>query len=85
MWAFPAWWALAAPNWCARWWARTAALAGASSSTEKEVQIHNPDDSINAGIAFITEDRQKLGLMLHASVLENSTILGLREKIKGFL
>ena len=50
----------------------------------KEVQIHNPNDSINAGIAFITEDRQKLGLMLHASVLENSTILGLREKIKGF-
>ena len=50
----------------------------------KEVQIHNPNDSINAGVAFITEDRQKLGLMLHASVLENSTILGLREKIKGF-
>ena len=35
-------------------------------------------------IAFITEDRQKLGLMLHASVLENATIIGLREKIKGF-
>lgn len=50
----------------------------------KEVKIRNPNDSINAGIAFITEDRQKLGLMLHASVLENSTILGLREKIKGF-
>gem|GEM_PF-5209329 len=26
----------------------------------------------------------KLGLMLHASVLENATIIGLREKIKGF-
>ena len=38
----------------------------------KEVQIHNPNDSINAGIAFITEDRQKLGLMLHASVLEKT-------------
>ena len=50
----------------------------------KEVQIKNPNDSINAGIAFITEDRQKLGLMLHASVLENATIIGLREKIKGF-
>ena len=50
----------------------------------KEVKIKNPNDSINAGIAFITEDRQQLGLMLHASVLENTTILGLREKIKGF-
>ena len=50
----------------------------------KEVQIKDPNDSINAGIAFITEDRQKLGLMLHASVLENATIIGLREKIKGF-
>ena len=49
----------------------------------KEVQIRNPNDSINAGIAFITEDRQKLGLMLNASVLENTTILGLREKIRG--
>ena len=50
----------------------------------KEVKINNPNDSINAGIAFITEDRQQLGLMLHASVLENATILGLREKINGF-
>lgn len=50
----------------------------------KEVQIRDPDDSISAGIAFITEDRQKLGLMLHASVLENSMLLGLREKIQGF-
>lgn len=47
-------------------------------------RIKDPNDSINAGIAFITEDRQKLGLMLHASVLENATIIGLREKIKGF-
>lgn len=50
----------------------------------KEVVINNPNDSINAGIAFITEDRQRLGLMLHSSVLENTIILGLREKISGF-
>ncbi|MDY5340414.1 MAG: sugar ABC transporter ATP-binding protein [Intestinimonas sp.] len=50
----------------------------------KQVTIKDPNDSIKAGIAFITEDRQKLGLMLNASVLENATILGLREKIKGF-
>ena len=50
----------------------------------REVQIKSPADSIRAGFAFITEDRQKLGLILHASVVENATILGLREKIKGF-
>ena len=48
------------------------------------VEIRNPEDGIKAGFAHITEDRQGLGLMLHNSVLENGTIIGLREKIKGF-
>ena len=51
-------------------------------TADGKVLVNDPNDSINAGIAFITEDRQQLGLMLHASVLENATILGLREKIK---
>lgn len=50
----------------------------------KKVEIHTPEDSIRAGFAHITEDRQKLGLMLGISVLENAAIVGLREKIKGF-
>lgn len=50
----------------------------------KKVKISNPNESINNGIAFITEDRQELGLMLNNSVLENTTIIGLRDKIKGF-
>ncbi len=50
----------------------------------KHVRVNNPSESIDAGFAFITEDRQKLGLIMQASVLENATILGLREKIKGF-
>nr|WP_066683446.1 sugar ABC transporter ATP-binding protein [Christensenella intestinihominis] len=50
----------------------------------KKLDIHNPADGIDAGIAHITEDRQKLGLMLGGSVLENTTIVGLRNKIKGF-
>lgn len=41
-------------------------------------KIKNPDDSIRAGIAHITEDRQKLGLNLHGSVLENLLLVGLR-------
>ena len=44
----------------------------------------SPKDSIAAGIAHITEDRQKLGLMLSKSILENMTLVGLSDKIKGF-
>ncbi|MDR0718958.1 MAG: sugar ABC transporter ATP-binding protein [Treponema sp.] len=67
------------------------AIAGADPYAEglilvngKEAGIHSPVDSIREGIAFITEDRQRLGLMLHASVTENTTLVGLISKIKGF-
>lgn len=50
----------------------------------REVRISNPKDSIQAGFAHITEDRQRLGLMLGNSVLENATIVGLKDRIKGF-
>ena len=49
----------------------------------KPVTIHNPRQSIENGFAFITEDRQKQGLALGLSVLENTTIVGLRNKIRG--
>ncbi len=67
------------------------ALTGADSKYGGEIRIHgrkveirNPRDGIREGFAHITEDRQQLGLMLHNSVLENVTIIGLRDKIKGF-
>lgn len=49
--------------------------------------IRNPRDGINAGIAHITEDRQRLGLTLSASVLENTLIVDLQQgdKIKSGL
>ena len=50
----------------------------------KKKNIRNPRDSIDAGIAFITEDRQKLGLMLQHSVLENTLITAYHKKIKSF-
>jgi ABC-type sugar transport system ATPase subunit len=50
----------------------------------EKIQIRNPSDSIKNKIAFITEDRQRLGLMLHGSVTENTTLIGLFTKIKGF-
>lgn len=50
----------------------------------QELKIDHPRDSIKAGIAHITEDRQKLGLMLLHSIVENMTVVGMDEKIKGF-
>ncbi|MEG1514621.1 MAG: sugar ABC transporter ATP-binding protein [Clostridia bacterium] len=44
----------------------------------EKLTIANPRDSIKAGIAHITEDRQKLGLNLRASVMENVLLVGLQ-------
>lgn len=67
------------------------ALTGADRKYEgrifihgKEVDIKNPRQGISAGFAHITEDRQGLGLMLGISVLENATIVGMKNRIKGF-
>ena len=46
----------------------------------KKLTIRNPRDGIEAGIAHITEDRQRLGLNLNASVLENALIVGLQQR-----
>jgi len=43
----------------------------------QKLRIRNPRDGIKAGIAHITEDRQRLGLMLNGSVLENTLLVGL--------
>ena len=49
----------------------------------KELKINNPLDSINNRIAYITEDRQKKGLTLHAPIVENLALVGMQtEKIK---
>ncbi|MGO2603092.1 MAG: sugar ABC transporter ATP-binding protein [Alkalibacterium gilvum] len=39
--------------------------------------IHSPKDAVDENIAFITEDRKSLGLMLDLSVLENVTYASL--------
>lgn len=48
------------------------------------LSLKSPADSIRHGIAHVTEDRQELGLMLGKSILENVTIVGLKQKIKSF-
>lgn len=48
----------------------------------QEVQIRTPRDAIKNGIAFITEDRQRQGLMLIRPVKENMTITALNKLTK---
>ncbi len=40
----------------------------------EEIQTKSPRDAIRRGIAMITEDRKRYGLMLEKSVLQNTTI-----------
>ncbi len=54
-------------------------VAGAS------VRLHHPRDAIRQGIALVTEDRQRLGLSVTASVKENITLAALPELASGFV
>ena len=49
----------------------------------EELVINSPVDSIRHKIAYITEDRQKKGLSLNASIVENLSVVGLQTKIRG--
>ncbi|HSK69712.1 MAG TPA: sugar ABC transporter ATP-binding protein, partial [Candidatus Limnocylindria bacterium] len=49
----------------------------------RKLDIRSPRDAIDAGIAHITEDRQRLGLNLNASVLENALMVKLRSLRTG--
>lgn len=46
-------------------------------------EIHSPKDAVEENIAFITEDRKSLGLMLHLSLLENVTYVSLDKITKN--
>ena len=48
-----------------------ARISGTVTVDGKEVSIRSPQDAIEAGIAYLTEDRKLLGLMLDMSVAEN--------------
>ncbi len=45
----------------------------------KEVEINSPADAIANGIGFVTEDRKRFGLILEQTILDNSTLAGLRQ------
>ncbi len=48
----------------------------------KSVSINSPGDAIKNGIGFVTEDRKRYGLILDQTIMENSTLAGLK-KISG--
>ena len=58
--------------------------AGEIRKDGKTLNIRSPKDSIENGIGYLSEDRQKSGLALPLSVLENLTFLKLPKK-KGFI
>ena len=50
----------------------------------EKVSIVAPSDAIKHGIGFVTEDRKRFGLILDQTILDNSTLAGLK-KISGVI
>lgn len=51
----------------------------------KKVDIRSPKDAIDVGIGFVTEDRKRYGLILDQTILDNSTLAGLKDISGRFL
>jgi len=51
----------------------------------QEVEIQNPQDAIEKGIGFITEDRKQQGLVLVRSVRENISLTDLSQVMNGIV
>ena len=52
---------------------------------KKKVKINSPLDAIKNGIGFVTEDRKRFGLILEQTILDNSTLAGLKQISGAFL
>ncbi len=51
----------------------------------KAVQIHSPRDAMNAGIAYLSEDRQGRGLLLQYDTVVNITLASLKQYTQFFI
>ncbi len=49
----------------------------------KELKIHSPHEAIENGIGLLTEDRNRLGLILQMKVRENISLASLRDFLRG--
>ncbi|MDR1534509.1 MAG: sugar ABC transporter ATP-binding protein [Planctomycetota bacterium] len=58
-------------------------LAGRIFVEGREIRVRAPRDAIDSGIVLITENRKEEGLVLMHSVVENVTIVTLRQFVKG--
>ncbi|PWK27540.1 ribose transport system ATP-binding protein [Arcicella aurantiaca] len=59
-------------------------IEGKISINGSDCKFKKPSDAINAGLAFVTEDRKHEGLVLGMSVRENLSITTLKDLQKGF-
>ncbi len=51
----------------------------------QQVRFEHPAEAMRKGLAFVTEDRKRLGLFGHLSVRENITLCSLADVLKGGL
>jgi D-xylose transport system ATP-binding protein len=51
----------------------------------EKVLINSPRDAIKNGIGFVTEDRKRYGLILDQTIMDNSTLAGLKQISGNFL
>ena len=57
-------------------------VSGEIRISGRRARITSPSEAINHGIAFVTEDRKRFGLVLDQTILNNMTLAGLR-RISG--
>jgi len=53
--------------------------SGDVSVAGRKVQMRSESDAIENGIAFVTEDRKRYGLVLDQTISDNMTLVGLRQ------
>jgi ribose transport system ATP-binding protein len=66
------------------------ALFGADKKTSgdiyingEKVTINNPQDAVNCGIGYLSEDRKRYGIVVAKTVAQNTTMASLKKFMKG--
>ena len=49
----------------------------------QKVNINSPEDAVNHGIGYLSEDRKRFGIVVQKTITENSTMATLREFMSG--
>ncbi len=59
--------------------AHTGRMSGEVFVEGRRVQIKSPADAIRCGLGFVTEDRKRYGLVLDQTIVDNTTLVSLRQ------